>query len=192
MQTTSFGPTTSFLGVVKNKPFQTDLEHTIIQKLPDGQLQKYSLAGKICRDSSGRRRQEVYLKTEDNLSVNLITIQDPIAQTISVLDVNNMVASVERFQISNDRGSALSPESRSIDRAEIAKEIEGQICYRFQTRLPDGSKLEAWFSPELKETLLENISSATEEKIMRLYNIRQVEPDPELFVIPKTYQIVRQ
>src|SRR5581483_4864299 len=108
------------------------------------------------------------------------------------LDVNNMVASVERFQISNDRGSALSPESRSIDRAEIAKEIEGQICYRFQTRLPDGSKLEAWFSPELKETLLENISSATEEKIMRLYNIRQVEPDPELFVIPKTYQIVRQ
>jgi hypothetical protein len=51
---------------------------------------------------------------------------------------------------------------------------------------------ELWYSPELQVRLLEKRNDPrTGEEITRLTNVRRIEPDPTLFVVPSTYHMAK-
>jgi hypothetical protein len=185
MQNINIGSLVRFSGVIKGRPFQAEFEQVILKKLPDGQTQHFTINGLILRDSEGRRRQEIRLISTPENTLSFTFILDPITKVIYVLDVINKTVSKDELQVSPELNStmALVPQDENL----TVKHIEGLLCHGFQTNLPNG-ELEFWFSEDLKEDLLERSLNREQEKSMRLFNIRRIEPDTNLFIVPPDYK----
>ena len=68
------------------------------------------------------------------------------------------------------------------------QQIEEFTCHGYISDQPEGDIIEYWVSEELQEVLLAKSISNDKESTLRLFDIRRVEPDSELFTVPADYK----
>jgi hypothetical protein len=198
------GPKASFLAVVKCLPFGARFEEIQVTKDPRGLSTEERVTGAIYRDSAGRVRRELHLQRKNEDDLELTTIADFAARTVTALDVAAKIAT--RF---TDMGPPPGHEIPvtgwgyrgpwSLGTAPEERVIEGVACRKAQpVPWPLGSPAEPkvvgeiWVSNELKYSVLERVGDPGREYTWRLYDIRRVEPPSSLFVVPVGYtEVVR-
>jgi hypothetical protein len=179
------------------RPIQVQIEEVhILQGGSDASTRR--IHERLYIDREGRGRHERTREMLDK-AIRVADILDPVARLSFEIDLDS--GAVLRHRVlgarrgsTRDAGSAAgepnpeilpSPIARS--RADLGvREIESFACYGRGEVLPDGVKIEYWFSPDVGLPLLEKKVSAHEEVTRRLFDIQLVDPDPELFVEPKT------
>jgi hypothetical protein len=175
------------------KPFKADYEQVVTKKAPNGPASQQLKTGTICRDSEGRSRNEISQEIAPGVSLRIAVIFDPSSRTLYVLEeqsktVTEMHMPEVAAAVSPEPGLQARRELRSQDLGE--KQIEGLVCQGRRIEQGD-SVVEYWYSPELMKVLFEKRVSDYEESTSRLFNIRRIEPDRELFNVPADYKEVK-
>ena len=191
MQHTTFGPTGVFSGVTLGAPFQADFEQSISSRLPNGKREQISLQGSIYRDAKGRRRQDMRVVGVQGVDLAFSYIHDTVANVMYVLDgVNKTGTREEYFQSKeSNTGSDLAVVPEALNSEISVEHREGLECRVYRMKIPGEIEFESWFSVELREVVFEKRVTPSEEKTIRLVNIKRVEPSSERFVIPQGYEI---
>lgn len=82
--------------LVKGAPFSADIENETVKTLADGNRIVHKNAGSIARDSEGRMRRETTINAVGSFSggeaAKTVTIHDPIAGTMFMLEPQNRIA----------------------------------------------------------------------------------------------------
>ena len=208
----TFSPPTSPIPVVAGAPFTAVEIGERVQIHADGnRITRPISNSRIYRDSEGRVRtdQSPFLvqPTGKNASGLPIVpeIYDPVVGYQYLLDTANQVA--HRFSIPEFPDSILNRNpylESDLPGAEPlgTREIEGLLVEgtRRTMTIPPGlmgneksiiNTTETWYSADLQLKVLSRTNSSdSSENISGFVNIDLVEPDPELFKVPKGYTIV--
>lgn len=188
MQKNNFSPMVMVPGIVKGKPFEADVESLILHKLDAGQTKQSVMKGKIYRDSSGRRRQDMRFEVLPDQWADITSIIDPSTQTYYIIDNTNKTVVRQTMNATQEENNPGESESDTQENG-LSRKIEGISCYEHRLNLGT-SDVEFCFSPELREVLFEKRISNLEEKVIRLFNIHRIEPEVTLFAIPPNYKII--
>lgn len=149
--------------------------------------------GTVYRDANGRFRREVLAQSADEVVTNMVYIFDPMKQAIHVLDVLLKTIVTETIVHNIGTPSIKSLNSAMQNTSEIqgeeigARSIEGLTCHGYRRHSGD-SVVESWHSNELGEVLLEDSTGKYQRTFLRLFDIRQVEPDSYLFTLPADFK----
>lgn len=213
----SFGP-----NPVVGEPYSAVEENESKQTLADGtNIEQHNMNRKTYRDSQGRTRIELYIQNfpgePDPSTPITISVQDPVAGTIFVLDPRNhtaheltpptkLVASAPPSQMLAPR-PPIQPDTKWPRRSREdlgTQTMDGLLVRgtRTTTTIPAGTQgndlpmqivTENWVSEDLKVTVLSTTSDPRNGvHTTRLTQIDRSEPDPSLFEIPADYTIVQQ
>lgn len=173
--------------MIPGKPFQAEFERVLIQRLSDGQVESYVFKGSIYRATDSRVRKEIDLLELDGTITHMIIIQDTLDESVHVLHATSKT--VTSFPLTENLllNSGISRSSEDIDLGE--RSIEGLLCHGYSrgTRGTAGFAI-FWFSDELGEALIAENIYGQDEDTLRLFNIRQDEPDPDFFLVPEDYR----
>ena len=188
----NWGPQFIAETVTRGRPYQARYQQVCTKKTRDGQVLQETLSGAVFRDNDGRLRKE--LRLPDTLAevTQIALLTDPAKESIYILDLQSKTFLKERFPVSKrepgrESTFATKKDLSGEDGEELVeRELEGLICHGHRCQLAD-AVVEFWYSDELMEVLLEKRASPVEENTLRLFEIRQVEPDSELFSIPADY-----
>lgn len=208
----TFNPPTSPSPIVTGVPFTAVEIGERVQVLADGNRITRPLSNsRISRDSEGRTRTDqspfpIQPTGKNASSLPVVPeIYDPVAGYQYFLDTHNRIA--HRFSIPElpesfvNRILDLEANPPGAERLGT-REIEGLIAEgtRRTMTIPSGAMgndlpieniTETWFSHDLQlKVLSRTISSGSGENITALIDINLIEPDPELFKVPKGYTIV--
>lgn len=186
------GPYSTFTGVTKGKPFQTQYEESRVVELPDGQLRYETTKGGIYRDSEGRTRTDVRLEISSDLHGELAFIADPTIQRSFALNHLTKTAVVEVLPPETGKGGWYFLQAGKPTELPGTYEVEGLVCRRlqFERQGEEVQLAESWICDELVQAVFENSISKGQQSTWRLFNIRLVNPDPLLFAVPPDYTIV--
>lgn len=183
---------------IQGQPFVAQYEQVSSEVLLDGRVEQQTLAGIVYRDTDGRTRKELSLQVAAGVTAHIAFIHDPIKESMYVLDMDAKTVIEERFSAVISKTAASMqlttlPESIAIDPNENLgqQEIEGLICHIHHMHDAD-AEIEVWYSDELKEVLLEKRTGKLGQSMLRLYNIRRVEPEDKLFTVPADYTTATQ
>lgn len=185
LQGTFFGPVVTDLGDTnaKGKPFLANLRQSISRRNPNGNVVTRSVTGTIARDSSGRYRQDLFFKAAPGQSLSFAIIQEAVAKVTYVLDLTNRTV-IQQETLVKEQGDNSIMTGLSAQK----KVIEGLTCIVYKIKARDGIEMELWFSEDLETVLFERTVSGSEEREIRLDNIRRIEPDESLFRIPADFK----
>ena len=169
----------------------------------------------VYRDSQGRVRRESTMTTPDGQTHTRITIADPVAGTMTVLDPKNKTAFTHpaKFPSASTTAGTTSPrtpgsasrtgESEANVKRETlaAQSIHGLMASgtRVTRTIPAGTignsqalqtVRETWMSDDLKVPLKTTMSDPRMGTMtMELTNINRSQPDPSLFQVPADYTV---
>jgi hypothetical protein len=213
------------IGLTPNNPFQAERVTTrtgypskfatifedhpqLIARDGQGRVRIDRVTGKFKMQSGPEQGQE--------LQQHIISICDPVAQTLTQLDTLNKTAKIthSRVPTASSKGFAQPHLSLCALKARMAnmlvgktedlghQTIDGFDAQGFRTAIPvlttttpqdpiNGATREEWCAEELSVVLQETtVSSHGQEKSqLSLAKIERVEPDPTLFQIPPDYTI---
>jgi hypothetical protein len=191
-QTIKFGPNITNAEPVKNAPFEADYEEKISRKLPDMPVSQLILKGKIYRDSEGKVRKDLTLQSsEGNFSAHMLGITDYVNRRFIDLDTKSKTFAIvqmsEPYQPPIPTPQNPVTNQGSKNKEKESKEIEGVVCIRLKEKV-NGCLIETWYSEQLREVVLEKRTCNNEERSLRLFNIRQAEPESQLFKVPSDYK----
>jgi hypothetical protein len=208
-------PVSSLAAVVRGAPYSAEQVSERTRTLADGtKIVEKTPVVQMFRDSAGRRRID---STQNG--VEIVEIRDYVANLEYTLDVENRIAHRMKFLMDPKvRGAEVLPHDRFVparDSSTVAREpavrrslgtrtIEGLLCdgTRERTMIPAGAEgndkligvtLETWISRDLK-IRVESASSDPRvgETVTRMYNIQRSDQPPELFQVPRDYQVVEE
>ncbi len=188
----NWGPQLITETVTRGRPFQARYQQICTKKTPDGQVLQETLSGAVFRDSDGRLRKELRLPDMLAEVTQIALLTDPAKESIYILDLQSKTFLKERFPATlTERGNELPAATKKDLSGEDGedlgeRELEGLICHGHRCHLSD-DVVEFWYSDKLLEVVLEKRTNQDEENTLRLFEIRQVEPDSELFSIPADY-----
>lgn len=193
------------LRVVRGLPFCAEAIHGMQQQMPDGNRIDLQNRSSSCRDSEGRLRHEF-----DRGGRRLVFLRDPVAREFWLLEPEKRRA--RRMDHRGPPALALDPEQREAARAMMRQRIEergegqrtdlGQRSFealqlqgelttwtieagRIGNDKPIVISREVWQSPELMIPIsIQDRDPRFGERFLRMFNIRRVEPDPELMRVP--------
>ena len=200
-------------------PFSADVIDETTRVLADGNRIHEENHGKLYRDSQGRVRNEMESKPPfpDAPVWSHTTIYDPVQQLTIFLDTRNKVAQVHHMKGMTPAQSVTKPPVRSasppIDRLKMAAtsseqlgsmDIEGFTVSGTRRTItiqagavgndkPITTVEETWYSPQLKQPLLQKRDDPRMgQTVHKLVNIQVGEPDPLLFQAPPDYEVKDQ
>lgn len=181
---------------IKGCPFEARYEQVIIRKLLNRQAEQKVITGLLYRDNDGRERNEKYSGHRLGKNVIQVEIYDPVAQIRYLLDgESNSILLKEALTINPERsylGWRVSdnivyfiPRNAPDDGNIIGqKQIEGLNCIGSRIYCLEGGIIDYWYSYELMEIVLVQSILGSEERMLRLFDIRRVAPNSDLFVVP--------
>lgn len=172
----------------KGKPFSAKFEQSVSQREPNGNTVTRLITGNIYRDSYGRYRQEALWYIAPGKSLNLAYIQEPVVKVSYLLDLTNRALIREELLVTAEQDVRMGNQLSRSGPANQSRDIEGLTCRGFNIEGVNGFDVELWFSEALEMVLLEKRVGLTEERIARLYDIRRIEPDRNLFIVPADYK----
>jgi hypothetical protein len=196
---------------VTGAPYSADAITEVIQVLSDGNRIVRRTTSRLFRDSAGRTRYEQSLAAIGPFvsggDLKSVTINDPVAQVGYMLDPSRRAA-IQTPTLRLKPGlvsgiaapdNAAAPKTASASIGERAIEGVTATGTRATTIIPAGAigneqpieiVSETWYSPELKIVLASHRKDPRfGETNYRLTNLSRVEPDPELFRVPKGYRV---
>ena len=190
-------------GPVMNAPYSAVRHVITTERKADGTTSRSEATEQEARDSKGRsyRAGERRWKTNiDGKSVEksemLVSIDDPVANTVTRWDTNSKVAKIVHFPSArpaareNHRGlDAFSFDAiakRSNGTTLGKRTIEG-ISVQGIRYATNNSTHECWFSPDLKTVVLQTSEYPDRSFTNRLENIRLGEPDISSYKPPSGY-----
>lgn len=188
----NWGPRIITPTVTSGRPFQARYEQICRKKTPDGQVSEETIVGAVFRDKDGRLRKELRLPDAPRQGISLALVADPLKESLYILDTQSRTFLREKFPATlsdtNDesRLAAKTDLSAADDEDLGVRELEGLLCQGRRGRLSD-AVVESWYSDDLMEVVLEKTTAGDEDNTLRLFEIRRVEPDSELFNVPPDY-----
>jgi hypothetical protein len=176
-------------------------ERTI--KLPGGGSQTKIRQSTIYRDAEGRRRIESQFSDASGKRITMIQIQDPIAGFVAFLMPDLVAPRVITPKMNPPSrggisffGTAIGMSGKSTKTEKLdSRTIEGIVCNGLRVtgtsddQPPRSVVEERWFSTELGIVIMIEATSPDEHYSARILKVTRTNPDPELFVIPKEYEI---
>jgi len=188
----------SVLGI-KGRPFQSQYEDVLLERVPDSKESRDVIRGWVFRDSDGRERRSFLDSSRDEQ-----IIFDPVSSQMISLYPETKIATVLRLSTDNQPYfSALTWRCRVLGLAgelvpEIIaqaeklgyKTIEGLMCKGY--RMVDHSgrlATEFWYSDELEGVIQIKSVGEGREYTWRLFNISRISPDAQVFTVPENYRI---
>jgi hypothetical protein len=181
---------------IKDTPYLGEFECHYRKTFPSGEEITGDVTGVIARNSSGRRVQQYNSNPFGFVPPLLAIILDPITQILHVVDrkSSTMLAS---SRVPTELSTAPAPiDSQGITAPTLFRDpaprdtfigeevIEGMKCRGYRRLGGRMQEIEFWVADELQDTILARISADGFESSFRVHDIRQGEPDPELFAIP--------
>ncbi|MFN2454092.1 MAG: ankyrin repeat domain-containing protein [Pyrinomonadaceae bacterium] len=182
---------------VSRNPFEAQLKQVIIDKRHGSQVPHQVLTGSVHRDIYGRVRKELRLEIASRIVKNIAFIFDPNIKTTYVVDIRletiieKRLPSVPETLNLVDEAAPLQSNLSIQDIPIEQRQIEGLTCHGYQEK-SENVLVETWYSDELKEVLLKKHISENAEITLELFDIRRVEPDSNLFIIPSNYRITSE
>ena len=210
---------------IPNAPFSAQFTSTGIMTDRDGKQVQHSGTRSVYRDSLGRTREEVTLPpppprapAADGAQADapkppagsrtMIVIVDPVANTITRLNPERKVASVqtvpaEFFTHMQEREAREAQGARPHDKEANVVDLGSKtfagvvaqgkrISHTFPSREGEGTKTfsrEEWFSPDLKLGVSETETSDRGTRSEILSTLTKAEPDASLFKVPEGYTV---
>jgi hypothetical protein len=188
---------------VKDNPYLSEFECHYRKATPAGKETIGGATGVIARDSGGRTVQQFncdhlggFLPVGGFLPPVITIVIDPITQMLHWVDRESSTtlvssrlptglsaASVPR-DIVGATWPTLFPGSAPGDTFIGEKIIEGMRSRGYRRLGQGGQLIEFWVADELQAIILGEISWDGLEMSLRVHDIRQGEPNPELFAIP--------
>ena len=192
----------SLVTMVLNAPVSVEQIQEYTRKLPNVRSQKEVTTSHIYLDTAGRMRLEMNLSSPLGESVLVVTLADPVAGWIVLLDTPSKIA--HRMMLPKTTppagfafawpGISMAVKNRIVE--NLGKRTVGAIEYegtRTKVTSDDQPPLtsvdERWVSTELGLTALVEADSPSEHYSARIQNLIRKNPDPGLFVIPPDYTI---
>jgi hypothetical protein len=169
----------------------------------------------VYRDSQGRVRRETTRKGPDGQTETRVTISDPVAGVVTVLDAQNKTAFTRpaRFPTASQTagasglrtplpGSRTGQSEANVKRETLAAQsMHGMIATgtRVTRTIPAGTignsqaletVRETWMADDLKVPLMTKVADPRMgTSTMELTNVNRSQPDPSLFQIPSDYTV---
>lgn len=193
----NWGPQILTQTITTGRPFQARYEQICRMRTPNGEVLQEMIVGAVFRDNDGRLRKELRLPDAPGEGITLAFLADPLNESIYILDPQSRTFVRERFPttLSDTDHPSLVPANKDfsvVDDEHLGvQELEGLLCHGHRGRLND-AVVEFWYSDELIEIVLEKRTGRDEDTTLRLFEIRRVEPDGELFNIPPGYTAMNE
>lgn len=110
---------------------------------------------------------------------------------IYVLDRVNKTATRETFDdsVESNTESDIWLGPNALNSEITVDSLDGLVCRVYRKKTVGKIEIESWFSEELKEVVFEKRVTPNEEKTIRSFNIKRIEPNRQLFLVPDGYQI---
>jgi hypothetical protein len=205
--------------LLQGQPYSATTVTEMNQTLADGNRIVRRTEGKVYRDSAGRTRTEHTLTGIGSVAFgpsaegkSFVSIQDPVAHTAYVLDLQNKLARQMpefggRFfrgvkgEVGDSAGEPFADAAKPVKESLGTRMIEGVQAQGTRTTftIPAGQigneapieiVNERWYEPTLKVLVLSRFSDPRiGERTFTLTNIQRGEPAAELFLVPSDYQI---
>lgn len=182
----TIGPFLLPLGI-KDRPFRAEFKQDRIEKISDSKISKQSRAGQIYRAFDGRTRIEEYRNDKEGKNLITAIIYNPSKLEGYLLDIENKAFFTVPLSSSDSESSLPIFEGNDIGK----KVIENLVCRGYQKKRGDDDIFQYWVSEELLEALIAKSVSGNETNILRLFNIKRLEPNRKMFVVPKDYTPIK-
>jgi hypothetical protein len=200
--------------VVTGTPYSATISTQTSQTLPDGNQIQRTTTGTVARDSQGRTRRDMTLKSigpwaaSGNAAPHFVLINDVVAGTSYALQPELKTAQ-ELPQRSGRKNSNGAPPSAREDRNNVvstplgSQTISGLVVEgtRYTRTIPAGAignekpiviTTERWYSSDLQTVVMTRRSDPrTGETVFTLSNIQRAEPDASLFQVPTNFTVTQ-
>jgi len=199
-------------GIVQGQPCTVVEKTESITPLADGTTITRRTEERKWRDSQGRfRKQVTQVEPGEDAVFHLVTIIDPVSNTLTVLNLDRKSANVTHLP---DQGPwHLHPYVDLEDKPLMARpgvkikveKLDGKTIAgvyaegrRVTRTRPPGSigndkvivsVSERWVSPELKILLESSMDDPREKQARLVTQLNRAEPDPSLFTIPSDFTV---
>jgi len=191
--------------VVTGAPYSGVEVRSAQQQLADGNVIQRQEQANVYRDSQGRVRRETTRTTPDGQTHTMISISDPVANTVTELDAVHKVAYQRPARFPS--GTATPPARTGAAQANIrtetlsAQSVNGIMASgsRVTRTIPAGqignsqtiqTVHETWMSDDLKvPVMVKTTDPRTGTSTTQLTNINRSEPDASLFQVPSDYTV---
>lgn len=210
---------------IPNAPFSAQFTSASVMTDHEGKQVQHSGTSSVYRDSLGRTREEVTLPpppprapATDGAQADapkppagprtMIVIFDPVANTITRLNPERKIASVQTVPADffahmqkreNREAQAAKPHGEDATVVDLgSKTFAGvvaqgkRITHSFPSREGEGTKTmthESWFSPDLKLEVSDTETSDRGTHSELLSTLTKAEPDAGLFKVPEGYTV---
>ena len=201
--------------VVTGTPYSGVEVRSSVQTLANGNVIQRQEQTTVYRDSQGRVRRESTRTTPDGQTHTMISISDPVANTVTELDPVHKVAQQRPARFPNQpqtnaagraRGPMNPPRNGGAQANMRTETLSTQSINgisasgsRVTRTIPAGqignsqpieTVHETWMSDELKvPVLVKTTDPRTGTTTTQLTNINRSEPDPALFQVPSDYTV---
>lgn len=199
---------------VTGAPFSATFSTETKQVLADGNQILRTSTGNFARDSQGRTRRDVafpgigLMAGANQVSPHVVMINDPVAGSQYVLEVDRKVAHKAEFRWGGRRDQNSAEISRgaraegNVTKVSLGTQtINGVLAEGTRTvrTIPSGAignirpivtTVERWYSPDLQTVvMMKRDDPRMGETTFQLTNIQRQEPDPSLFQVPADYAV---
>lgn len=180
---------------IKDTPYLGEFECHYRKTNLSGEEITGNATGVIARDSSGRSVQQYNSNPFGCLVPPVVSIiLDPVTQMLHVVDRESSTTLVSSPVTTGFSTAPVPIDSvgiTSVFRGPAPSDtligeeiIEGMRCRGYLRLGGRMQETEFWVADELQDTILARISADGFESSFRVHDIRQGEPNPELFAIP--------
>lgn len=182
----SIGPFLLPLGV-ENKPFVGEFELNSSKKPSGIEVTHATNRIKVYRASDGSVRFENVEKESEKILT--VSIYNQSEKKIYFLEVESKSVYVMPVSDSASESNSESPNYLGQDIGK--KNIENFICRGYRKERGENDVFEYWISEELNQLLLAKSIIGNEATTLRLFNIKRIEPNRKIFVIPQDYKLIK-
>jgi len=184
------GPFLFPLGI-KNKPFSGEFESVNTKKLPNSDVTHTTGKVKVYRATDGNTRFEDYGKEKQGDKIYAVSIYNHVEQKIYLLDVESKSVYTMPESESTNEPNSESELSVSTDKNIGKKVIENLVCLGYQRKKGENDLFEHWISEELNQIMLAKSVLGDETNTLLLFDIKRLEPDSKMFVVPRDYKPIK-
>jgi len=196
--------------VVAGAPYSATISTQTSQTLPDGNQIQRTTTGTVARDSQGRTRRDVTLKSigpwaaSGNAAPHFVLINDVVAGASYALqpDLKTAQKLPQRSGRKNKNG-AREDRNNVVTTPLGSQTISGLVAEgtRYTRTIPAGAignekpiviTTERWYSSDLQTVVMTRRSDPrTGETVFTLSNIQRAEPDASLFQVPADFTVTQ-
>jgi hypothetical protein len=217
-----FGPSPDAIGVqgfaagfndkvVTGTPYSATISTQTSQTLPDGNQIQRTTTGTVARDSQGRTRREMTLKSigpwaasGGNAAPHFVLINDVVAGASYAVQPELKTAQELPQRLGRkNRNGAREDRNNVVSTPLGSQTISGVVAEgtRYTRTIPAGAignekpiviTTERWYSSDLQTVVMTKRSDPrTGETVFTLSNIQRTEPDASLFQVPSNFTVTQ-